>query len=617
MASTPPHVYSPPDASRPDTLKSFRPLWRSHMRRVSRFPRDREPPLASSESSSQASITCEDLSLSRRSSTDSSSAPSQHRPESLRAFGKILFHRRAKSKRDGLSRASSTSSSYSVDASPDSSDFSLPAFFSRRKPSRQEPSPRKLQISGPFNFQHLAHRTRAHHLAETSRMCPAHDAPSSLSLDVPQRFRPPLLPRKTAPSTGPSFLQQGLSPLSQLHQAVPAMAHGHAACSAVASSPPPCQPIRRGLMDSSPPCPVERPRTGGSYLRLQPLCLRDLERDLPPLPAGTSAHLPPGEGQPQQEEDGDEDGDEESPRRDSSARPVLSSAGAASSFRPWQTLPSTSCWHRSSVSSDTLGRLDGTAARTVTTAGARDELALEAILLRGSWEDDIDYCYEHEAEANCDYPWDRPSSETARDTDPLPPVAAGRDDGSDSPVSVGSGAPSFEGARHLPPSPSLSAPGSPEHEALNEAYRGLGLYNLGGQLPLHQRSSASTMTDSSCGSDSTEKRHMSNASSRTTLTRRTTSSSSLDKWASESVSPMTTSPAVDAVPDLVPFCDADMKRGGHHKSHASESLVTDEPKPMAHSWPRRRRAMTATSPVEQCYALFPRVQAKGSFPEAP
>lgn len=600
------------------------------MRRVSRFPRDRDPPVfATSEPSSQTSITgpsCEDLFLSRRPSTDSSSAPSQHRPESLRAFGRILFHRRAKSKRDGLSRASSTSSAYSVDASvdasPGSTDFSLPAFFSRRKPSRDEPSPRKPQISDPFNFQHLAHRTRAHHLADASRMCPAHDAPSPLSLDVPQRFRPPLLPHKTAPGTGPWSLKQGLSPLSQRHQAVPAMAHGHAACSAVASSPPPGQPIRRGLMDGSPPCPVERPRTGRSYLRLQPLCLRDLERDLPPLPAATAATLAPGEGKPQQREE-DGDGDDEWPRRDSSARSALSSAaGAASSPRPWQTPSSTGCWHRTSVSSETLGHLDGTAVRTVATAGARDELALEAVLLRGSWEDDIDYCYEHEAEANCDYPWDRPSSETARDTDPLPPLAARRHGGPDSPASVASGDPSSDEGRHLPPSSGLSVPGSPEHDAPAEAYRDLALYNLGGQLPLHQRSSASTMTDSSCGSDSTEKRHMSNASSRTTLTRRTTSSSSLDKWASESVSPMTTSPPVDAVPDLVSFRDSDMKRGGNHKSHASESLPREEPKPMAHSWPRRRRAMTAststrTSPVEQCYVLFPRVQAKASSPEAP
>ncbi|KAJ0158409.1 hypothetical protein CTA2_11636, partial [Colletotrichum tanaceti] len=35
---------------------------------------------------------------------------------------------------------------------------------------------------------------------------------------------------------------------------------------------------------------------------------------------------------------------------------------------------------------------------------------------RASWEDDIDYCYEHEVEADCDYAWDRPSLDLARES---------------------------------------------------------------------------------------------------------------------------------------------------------------------------------------------------------
>ncbi|OAA59361.1 PAK-box/P21-Rho-binding protein [Cordyceps fumosorosea ARSEF 2679] len=35
------------------------------------------------------------------------------------------------------------------------------------------------------------------------------------------------------------------------------------------------------------------------------------------------------------------------------------------------------------------------------------------VLGRASWEDDIDYCYEHEAEADCDYQWERPSMDVA------------------------------------------------------------------------------------------------------------------------------------------------------------------------------------------------------------
>jgi hypothetical protein len=37
-------------------------------------------------------------------------------------------------------------------------------------------------------------------------------------------------------------------------------------------------------------------------------------------------------------------------------------------------------------------------------------------LVHDSWEDDIDYCYEHEVEADCDYQWDRCSVEEERVT---------------------------------------------------------------------------------------------------------------------------------------------------------------------------------------------------------
>jgi hypothetical protein len=45
-------------------------------------------------------------------------------------------------------------------------------------------------------------------------------------------------------------------------------------------------------------------------------------------------------------------------------------------------------------------------------------------LVRDSWEDDIDYCYEHEAEANCDYQWDRCSIEEDKVTSETPQTHA-------------------------------------------------------------------------------------------------------------------------------------------------------------------------------------------------
>ncbi|KAM0334104.1 hypothetical protein ACHAQA_001124 [Verticillium albo-atrum] len=71
--------------------------------------------------------------------------------------------------------------------------------------------------------------------------------------------------------------------------------------------------------------------------------------------------------------------------------------------------------HRpTSGASDTLGRFDMIAAQRALKAALHDTSEVE-ILPRDSWEDDIDYCYEHEAEADFDYAWDRPSLDGERD----------------------------------------------------------------------------------------------------------------------------------------------------------------------------------------------------------
>lgn len=74
---------------------------------------------------------------------------------------------------------------------------------------------------------------------------------------------------------------------------------------------------------------------------------------------------------------------------------------------------------RTSDASDTLGRFDLFAAQRALKAALLD--GGEA-LPREAWEDDIDYCYEHEAEADCDYEWGRPSFEISRDGDSATPV---------------------------------------------------------------------------------------------------------------------------------------------------------------------------------------------------
>ena len=51
--------------------------------------------------------------------------------------------------------------------------------------------------------------------------------------------------------------------------------------------------------------------------------------------------------------------------------------------------------------------------------------ALEAATIIDSWEEDIDWCYEHEAEADCDFDWDR--SSTSASSDPGAADAAAAD----------------------------------------------------------------------------------------------------------------------------------------------------------------------------------------------
>lgn len=76
---------------------------------------------------------------------------------------------------------------------------------------------------------------------------------------------------------------------------------------------------------------------------------------------------------------------------------------------------------RSSQASDTLGRFDLFAAQRALKAALIESSRGDA-LPRETWEDAIDYCYDHEAEADCDYEWGRSSLETSRDSGSSTPV---------------------------------------------------------------------------------------------------------------------------------------------------------------------------------------------------
>lgn len=804
-----------PAVDGPPSPEKLRQLNRQ-MKRVSRLHRQHGHRAASSESSSLTSTTGSDrpqwelaldnLSLVRRTSirSNESSTPSRDRPDSIHNFGKNLFHRRGKSKRESSSHSSSASSIYSADVPVDGGptgpkESIIPAIFSRRKPPRDDaPQQQKRpQISGPFNFQHVAHKQRGNHAADvqpggrmeaTTELLAMHpngptSAPgvvnpteigayhpsnlSSESLDgqyddfydtgVP---RPPLVPRHTAPASGPRRLMKHARSQDQFQRSPPR-----------APTRPPRSPIQSHNSSPFPPIPpprissrqsnhhqevydavvsaiADRPQTSGGFRRPQPFSPFGSTERLPQSAVYYDATSIPEDEASSAVLDGAHDVawplpspiaasyetalpdvPEEEEHYGFSRRSRLSLVSINSSLRGSQSVPmlrSTAESQRPmSGASETLGPFDASAARQATDTGTQDKDKPELLAFRESWEDDIDYCYNHEAEADCDYQWERPSMDTARDDDPTPvPMAyeglaemrpsrlAQASPGMLSPAphdvpalspasqtSIGigheavtpttnttvasnfsfprgdrkslrpldvkdgrrtSGASSFKESQGFTLSPSLLIPcdyqqqmllqeterkAYPEYDEYSGLYRQAAFYedamHLGNNsTPFHQRSSTSTTTTNSTSrSNSTGKRHMSTASSWTTLTRHTASSTSLNKmdnaWADEAeplpttnladqtlvdMEPVSHCPSSrDVVPDLIPFPFTSGARKSHHKSHASESFVPDEVPPLKSldtSKPWRQRARTtslgtqAPPPVGQ-YALFPRAYVKG------
>ncbi|KAG5929372.1 hypothetical protein E4U42_006112 [Claviceps africana] len=103
-----------------------------------------------------------------------------------------------------------------------------------------------------------------------------------------------------------------------------------------------------------------------------------------------------------------------------SRRSRLSVASNDSSLRCTQSVPmlrhlAESHHRRTSGASETLGSFGIMETRRLIPADAHTSVHLSSPS-RESWEDLIDYCYEHEAEANCDYQWDRPSLDISRES---------------------------------------------------------------------------------------------------------------------------------------------------------------------------------------------------------
>ncbi|KAI1501310.1 hypothetical protein F5X99DRAFT_418673 [Biscogniauxia marginata] len=425
----------------------------------------------------------ENLGLSRNPSQRSNS---RDRPDSVQLFGKAIFHRRGKLRRGSSDQGASNNGSLLSAAEippmevPKDQHF-IQSMFARRRTLKgdAEPSQKKLQISGPYNFQHLTHTQKDHlpdlersnrlelvsefsnlRLRRTTEPCLNGIPPDGLhfanfSSEALNTQQDPPVGMNTSHNNAEPILQDRHSRADSRQKMLPPTPSSPkwftkpSQFQDKASFSPPRSPKSRN--DSShvspiPPPPrtssrvsmryegydplsttsLDRPITSGSFRQPQPFIL-PIPEGMRPLPM-----LPPEETTPDAEklphavptaddvawplrngmgplpEVPEEDENHAVARQTQSAMSNHSALRGSVSVPLLRQISLAQIDQRSpSNASDTLGRFDLFAAQRALHDTA-DESEFDD-LLRESWEDDIDYCYDHAAEADFDYAWERPS----------------------------------------------------------------------------------------------------------------------------------------------------------------------------------------------------------------
>lgn len=456
----------------------------------------------------------ETMGLSRQPSNRSAESSNTSREfldrERGQSVGKSFFQRTAISKRASSAHSSSNSSLHSGDIPAEENVLKealipISGLFARRKPSRDETIQKKLQISGPFNFQHVTHHQRdnlqslqgssrtelSSELSQMPTPGPAtapgvlrgieaqdiylmNSSTEALDADAPLSappIRPQLVPRHTAPAAPRRLLRTAKSsdqlrsspPRSQQPQSPNSIgSHDPATGGPV---PPPRASSRQSVVQdgfsayaaaaAAATSPLDRPRTSGGFRQPQPFSPSEsiAENPLPPPPATSHGCAPSADFEyfgKQSEADShvvdqsDEAGwplaspplsydkvlpdvpeEEEHHHGHGVGRRSRLSLASNGSLRISQSVPMLRSFSQSqrrpSGASDTLGRMDVTAARRAMRDGIEegdDEAVADGVHLQENWEDCIDYCYEHEADANFEYQWERPSMDVSSETPP-------------------------------------------------------------------------------------------------------------------------------------------------------------------------------------------------------
>ncbi|KAJ9155819.1 Pak-box p21-rho-binding protein [Coniochaeta hoffmannii] len=471
------HDFMGPAIDGPPSPESIRAL-NKQMRRTSVLDKHQSHQTSSSGSSSIRSLASgrrpswehgfEGITLSRKSSgrSTASSMPTRERPDSVQIFGKTIFNRRGKLRRETSPQSSAASSLYSAETNETMPPpTSVPAkefgskIFGRRRTLKSDAAEaeRKYQISGPYNFQHVTHTNNDQppdsQRTSTMGFVAEYNSQfadfSSEALPLPEGSEHAFLSRTSSyiPQLSPRRMLQHTRSQDQLRGPPPRPPRSPIAPeNADAPLPPPRLSSRVSMRhDGFDPIAVtdpERPITNGGFRHPRPFGLPEGQTS----PAATSprsalpaddANWPlPCPGSPMYESflAGVPEEDENAPAG-RAAR--TSMASNSSSLRASQSVPllrqlslsqsPKSPGHRRppSAASDTLGRFDLLAAQRALKAALQEGNGPDEVE-RESWEDDIDWCYEHEAEADCDFAWDRPSLDINRDGDTVTPVEGDR-----------------------------------------------------------------------------------------------------------------------------------------------------------------------------------------------
>lgn len=292
---------------------------------------------------------------------------------------------------------------------------------------RRNPSEASSESSSPILSRHVSisqssprtperEQFNGSQVSAGSLQCPR--SVENFSQPSPKTYKPRPSPITPPPRMSSKKPGSEILPVRDIYHDSPSL-HGYPASVETANSDP--FPLTRvsttyasvdwedDLFDySTAPHAVSTPDM--TAFTLKPLPFGNMDKDLPNLPEEVEPS-PPGEKSP---------------------RPSLSPSRPRLSLHPAKSFPSTKTssrrWSRTSsrVSPDGLVSplLDGPPlAEAVLPSidqpfddipfGPRLSRPISSHFARldESWEDDIDYCYEHAAEADCDFDWDRISSE--------------------------------------------------------------------------------------------------------------------------------------------------------------------------------------------------------------